>query len=168
MAAIDGVELLHSNLISCSTCLSRTLKSGMTEVFHKAVGCMLVGDRLNLWLGIDFLHPRDGNGKQEGELTGARRLIEFLVQQLGQFADIVVMDALYVSSGLIQLVRAKGMHVVIQLKNMTGKVAQEALRRKATMAPTVVIPKVKNRNIEKQLRIWDISVPPPGLPAPLG
>lgn len=49
-------------------------------------------------LGQEILKPKDGGGKDEGELTGGKRLIEHLRKRHGNFADVIVADALYLNA----------------------------------------------------------------------
>ena len=45
-------------------------------------------------LGQEMLKSRDGAERDEGELTGGKRLIERLRQRHDHFADVIVADAL--------------------------------------------------------------------------
>ncbi len=77
IAAIDGAELFASTKRSCPDCLTRRHRSGGTEYFHRSVVCMTVGEPPHVILGQEMLKPRDGNEKDEGELTGGKRLLHF-------------------------------------------------------------------------------------------
>ena len=59
---------------------------------------MTVGKAPPVILGQEMLKPRDGSEKDEGELTGGKRLIGRLRQRHGHFADVIVADALYMIS----------------------------------------------------------------------
>lgn len=75
VASVDGVELFGSTRKSCPDCLTRKHgKEGM-EYFHRSVVCMTVGELPHTILGQEMLKLRDGNEKDEGELTGGKRLI---------------------------------------------------------------------------------------------
>ena len=45
-------------------------------------------------LGQEMLKSRDGAEKDEGELTGGKRLVRDLHRKFGHFADVIVADAL--------------------------------------------------------------------------
>ena len=64
-----------------------------------------------------MLKPRDGSGKDEGELTGGKRLIERLKKRHGHFADVIVADALYLNAPFINTLKENGLEGVIRLKD---------------------------------------------------
>ena len=78
VAGIDEVELFSSTKKSCPDCLTRKNRAGEMEYFHRSVVCMTVGKALHVILGQEMLKPRDGAEKDEGELTGGKRLIFFI------------------------------------------------------------------------------------------
>jgi hypothetical protein len=96
VVAIDGVELFESTKKCCDDCLTRIDKSGTIHYFHRSVVCATVGSDPHIILGQEMLEPkRDGSNKDEGEITGGKRLIKKLYKQYHHFADIIVADALY-------------------------------------------------------------------------
>lgn len=125
-AAIDGVELFCSRKKSCEKCLSRKTASGEVEYFHKSIVCATVGSNPHLILGMDMLGPRDGAEKDEGELTGGKRLIETLYRQHGHFADVIVADALYLNAPFLKIVRGCHMDAVIRMKEERRLIYQDA------------------------------------------
>ena len=62
---------------------------------------MTVGKAPHVILGQEMLKPRDGAEKDEGELTGGKRLVEQLRKRQGHFADVIVADALYLNAPFI-------------------------------------------------------------------
>lgn len=78
VAGIDGVELFSSTKKSCPDCLIRKNRAGEMEYFHRSVVCMTVGKAPHVILGQEMLKSRDGAEKDEGELTGGKRLIFFI------------------------------------------------------------------------------------------
>lgn len=78
VAGIDGVELFSSTKKSCPDCLIRKNRAGEMEYFHRSVVCMTVGKAPHVILGKEMLKSRDGAEKDEGELTGGKRLIFFI------------------------------------------------------------------------------------------
>lgn len=125
-AAIDGVELFCSRKKRCGKCLSRTTASGETEYFHKSIVCATIGSSPHLILGQDMLEARDGSEKDEGELTGGKRLIERLYHQHGHFADVIVADALYLNAPFLKVVLDCHMDAVIRLKEERRLIYQDA------------------------------------------
>ena len=125
VAAVDGVEVFSSRLKSCPHCLTRTVGEE-TEYFHKAVACMTVGNDPHIVLGMEMLKPRDGGNKDEGEMTGVKRLLTELRTRHHHFADVIVADALYMNAPFINLVKGIGMDVVIRAKNEKMSIVQDA------------------------------------------
>lgn len=73
-----------------------------------------------------MLRPRDGSEKDEGELTGGKRLIQRLHQQHGHFADVIVADALYLNAPFINTVLDCKMDTVNRLKDEKRRIFQDA------------------------------------------
>lgn len=126
VAGIDGVELFSSTKKSCPGCLSRRKKAGETEYFHRSVVCMTVGKAPHIILGQEMLNPRDGPEKDEGELTGGKRLVRRLKERHGHFADVIVGDALYLNAPFINTVKESGLEAVIRLKDEKRLLFQDA------------------------------------------
>lgn len=127
VAAIDGVELFSSELKSCPECLTRTVK-GTEQYFHKAVVCMTVGGDPHIALGAEMLHPREDSAeKDEGEQTGAKRLLTKLNRAHHHFADVIVADALYMNAPFINHVKQMRMDVVIRAKDERLNIMKDAL-----------------------------------------
>ena len=78
VAGIYGVELVSSTKKSCPDCLIRKNRAGEMEYFHRSVVCMTVGKAPHVILGQEMLKSRNGAEKDEGELTGGKRLIYFI------------------------------------------------------------------------------------------
>lgn len=127
VVAIDGVELFSSDKKCCKECLTRVRKDGKTEYFHRSVVAMTVGCDPHVILGEDFLKPRDGSEKDEGELTGGKRLIDNLYKNFKHFADVIVCDALYLNAPFINTVLSKRIDIVIRAKDETRLILQDAL-----------------------------------------
>lgn len=125
-AAIDGTELFSSTKKSCSGCLTRKNKKGETEYFHRSVICTTIGKPPHIILGQEWLHPRDGEEKDEGELTGAKHLIKRLKERHGHFADVIAADGLYLNAPFINTVLECRMDVVIRLKDETRQIFRDA------------------------------------------
>lgn len=124
--AIDGLELFSSYKKKMDDCLTRTHKNGETEYFYRSVVCATIGSNPHLILGQEMLKPRDGAEKDEGELTGGKRLLKNLKKRHGRFADVVVADALYLNAPFINTVTELGMDAVIRLKDEKRLIFQDA------------------------------------------
>lgn len=182
VAALDGVETIVSKGKRCASCLSRTLSSGVKEYFHRFVVCATVGGKSHFVLGSEALHPRDGILKEEGELTGAKRLIDWMHTALGHFADVLVMDALYQCAPIINLVLKYGMDAVIRMEDETrliykdamglfsrgkgysGSFATKSARGKKIVVDVFDLKDFEMANVTQKLRVlrfveWDASDP---------
>ena len=127
VSAVDGVELYSSKVKSCEDCLTREVK-GEAEYFHKAVVCMTVGSDPHIALGVEMLGPKhDGSGKDEGEMTGVKRLLTNLHKRHYHFSDVIVADALYMNAPFINLVKGIGMEAVVRAKDERLNIVQDAL-----------------------------------------
>ena len=126
VAGIDGVELFSSTKKSCLDCLNRKNRAGETEYFHRSVVCMTVGKTPHVILGQEMLKPRDGAEKDEGELTGGKKLIRRLKERHGHFADVIVADALYLNAPFINTIKECGLDAVIRLKDERRELFQDA------------------------------------------
>lgn len=87
---------------------------------------MTVGKAPHVIPGQEMLKPRDGAEKDEGELTGGKRLIERLRQRHGHFADVIVADALYLNAPFINTIKENGLETVIRLKDEKRPIFQDA------------------------------------------
>ena len=151
VSAIDGVELFESTKKSCEECLTRKI-NGVMHYFHRSVVCMTVGGDPHIILGQEMLKPKkDGSNKDEGELTGGKRLLDRLHGQYGHFADIIVTDALYMKAPWIKAVLDIQMDAVIRVKEERLNIVKDALglfkSRKADKEWEV------NKNFK--VKVWD-------------
>ncbi len=133
-------------------CLTRENQAGKTEYFHRSVVCASVGRDPHIIYGQEMLKPRDGADKDEGELTGGKRLIRHLKKQFGHFADVIVGDALYLNAPFINTVLQCGMDIVIRLKNEKRLIFQDAegMFRKGLGR------KKGCRKKQAELEVWDV------------
>ena len=153
VAGLDGVELFSSTKKSCPNCLSRKKHTGETEYFYRSVVCMIIGKSPHVILGQEMLKPRDGSGKDEGELTGGKRLIEQLKKRHGHFADVIVADALYLNDPFINTLKKNGLEGVIRLKDERRMIFQDAERLfKQDEGKKASFWKGK-----KKIEVWDLS-----------
>jgi len=153
VAGIDGVELFSSVKKSCPDCQSRKKRTGETEYFHRSVVCMTVGRSPHVILGQEMLKPRDGAEKDEGELTGGKRLIRRLKERHGHFADVIVADALYLNAPFINTIKECGLEAVIRLKDERRLLFQDAeslFKRNEGRKKSFTREK-------KKIEVWDLS-----------
>jgi hypothetical protein len=157
VVGFDGVDLFESTKKSCPQCLTRVTRDGVTHFYHKAVACMNLGPDPHLVLGMEMLYPKeDGSDKDEGELTGAKRLFNHLYKTYHHFADVIVGDALYANEPFISLVLSKKIDVVIRMKDKRKNIMKEAIKRFENKEPSKVWEVVKGRTKTK-IESWEGS-----------
>ncbi|MCY6354815.1 transposase [Clostridium sp. ZS2-4] len=128
VVAIDGVELFESTKKCCNDCLTRTDKNSTTHYFHRSVVCATVGSDPHIILGQEMLEPKqDASDKDEGEITGGKRLIKKLYKEYHHFADVIVADTLYCKSTWIKEVLSIGIDAVVGAKDERLHIAKDAL-----------------------------------------
>jgi hypothetical protein len=162
VAALDGIEVLSSFSRRCESCLERrvTLKDDagrkieQTQYYHRAVGCQMIHSRVKPFLAIEWLQPG------EGEDTAALRLLTRLPHLYGsRFFDILLLDALYAQTPVLELLKATGWDAVISLKQNSRDLYQSAVRLFAHRPPdTNFIQRRDHKTYRVQL--WDTA----GLP----
>jgi len=114
---------------------------------------MIIGKSPHVILGQEMLKPRDGSGKDEGELTGGKRLIEQLKKRHGHFADVIVADALYLNAPFINTLKENGLEGVIRLKDERRMIFHDAERLfKQDEGKKASFWKGK-----KKIEVWDLS-----------
>ncbi len=156
VVAIDGVELFESTKKCCDKCLTRLDKNGKTHYFHRSVVCTTVGSDPHLILGQEMLEPKkDASAKDEGEITGGKRLIKKLYKKYHHFADIIVADALYCKSTWIKDVLSIGIDAVVRVKDERLHIVKDALALfKCRKADNEWIVKGKSNKYTK-IKAWD-------------
>jgi len=151
VSAVDGIELFSSKVKCCDGCLTRKLKNGETEYFHKAIVCMTVGVDPHIALGMEMLGPKnDGSDKDEGEMTGVKRLLKNLNKTHYHFADVIVADALYMNAPFITLVRSIGMDVVVRAKDERLSIVKDALGLFKNREPDHIF-----NDTKKRVEVWE-------------
>ena len=100
-----------------------------------------------------MLKPRDGAEKDEGELTGGKKLIRRLKERHGHFADVIVADALYLNAPFINTIKECGLDAVIRLKDERRELFQDA----ESMFQRDEGRKRSFRKGKKSIEVWDLS-----------
>ena len=83
---------------SCSQCQIRRKKDKdhvVTEYYHKAVVCHLIGHEFALPLDVELVRPG------ENETGAAKRLLTRVLLRYGRFFDVIVGDAIYLNGPFI-------------------------------------------------------------------
>ena len=161
VAALDGIEVLSSYSRCCDSCLERRvvvrkngIKTEQVQYYHRAVGCQIVGDPVKSFVALEWLQPN------EGEETAALRLLRRLPDLYGSgFFDILLMDALYAQTAVLDLAQEMGWDLVISLKQNQRALYESAVRLFA-QRPADFSYQEQRGGKSYQAQIWDTE----GLP----
>lgn len=162
VAALDGIEVLSSFSRCCERCLQRRVtmkdeagrKIEQTQYYHRAVGCQMVHSPVKSFLAIEWLRPG------EGEDTAALRLLARLPDLYGsRFFDILLLDALYAQTPVLELIHKIGWHAVISLKQNSRDLYQSAMRLFARRQPDSTFTETQDHKTY-QVQLWETE----GLP----
>jgi hypothetical protein len=162
VAALDGIEVLSSFSRRCESCLERRVhirdqagrKIEQTQYYHRAVGCQIIHSPVKPFLALEWLRPG------EGEETAALRLLARLPDLYGsRFFDILLLDALYAQTPVLELIQKIGWDVVICLKQNSRDIYQSAVRLFAHRPPDSTLTEQRDHKTY-QVQLWDTE----GLP----
>jgi len=123
IAAVDGHEFFSSRKRCCPQCQTRTVTvqgEPVTEYYHQAVVCHLIGQKLALVLDVELLRPG------EGEETAAKRLLERVFTHYPRFFDVVAGDALYFDAPFINFCLDRHKHIIVTAKGENRLLLQDA------------------------------------------
>ncbi len=115
----------------------------VTEFYHRGVVAHLIGFDLPILLDIEMIRPG------EGEIIAAKRLLERLLERYARFFDVVLGDALYWESPLLDLCRRRGKHLLAVLKDNNPALLTDA--QALLRGPPVLRRKENKRSVE----YWD-------------
>lgn len=162
VAALDGVEVLSSFSRCCENCLQRLVprkdqagrKFEQIQYYHRAVGCQIIHSPVKPFLAMEWLQPG------EGEETAALRLLARLPDLYGsRFFDILLLDALYAQTPVLEQVQRTGWDAVISLKQNSRDLYQSAVRLFASRPPDAAFTEQRDHKTF-QVQLWDTE----GLP----
>jgi len=127
VVAFDGVELFESTKKSCPNCLTRVINN-VPHYFHRSVVAAYVGKDPHIVIGQEMLKPKnDSSEKDEGELTGAKRLVEKLDKKYNHFADVIVYDAIACNAPWINTLKQYNIDGVVRVKDKRLNIVKDAL-----------------------------------------
>ena len=162
VAALDGVEVLSSFSRCCDACLQRRVwvrdpagrKVEQIQYYHRAVGCQIVNSPVKPVLALEWLQPG------ESEDIAALRLLRRLPSLYGsKFFDILLLDALYAQSPVLELAREIGWDLVVSLKQNLPDLYQSAQRLFNRRPPDACYNQQREGKLY-EIQLWDTD----GLP----
>lgn len=128
----DGIQTYSSEKKKCDAhCLTAHHRNGTETHSHKAVVLSVpcIGGTGHMVLNYTLLKPGDPVAKDEGEITGTKRLLKELNQYLPGLVDIVTGDALCANAPCINAVLETGAAAAVRIKGDNRILIQEADRR---------------------------------------
>ena len=158
VVAFDGVELFESTKKSCSSCLTRIINE-VPHYFHRSIVAAYVGKDPHIVLGHEMLKPKkDSSKKDEGELTGAKRLMEKLYKRHHHFADVVVYDALACNVPWINTVTSYNMDAVVRVKDRRLNIVKNAIGQFKKRAADSVWDLKTTENQKRTVSAWSENI----------
>jgi Transposase DDE domain len=157
VAALDGIEVLSSFSRHCESCLERRVtrkdaagrKVEEIQYYHRAVGCQMIHSPVKSFLALEWLRPG------EGEETAALRLLERLPRLYGsRFFDILLLDALYAQSPVLDRLQQTGWQAVISLKQNSRDLYQSAVGLFAHRPPDSTFTETREHKTY-HVQVWD-------------
>ncbi len=150
VAAVDGIEICSSFVRRCDTCMEREVEHKVDgemrkdmQYYHRLVAVVLVSTDFPIPLGLRF--QRAG----EDEVGCALALLQELDRQLGRrFLDVLVADALYLRSDLVEEMEKLQLEWVFTLKENQPELLVEAER--LTGGP----PQMTCSTPQNELQLW--------------
>jgi len=115
--AIDATGFLSFSSRHCNQCLTTRHSGGSLTYHHPVVEAKLVlGDAAAVSIGSEFVQNTGRSGRQGHELTAFRRLIHRLRSQFPRLPMCLLLDAEYLSEGVIALCEAHRLRYIITFK----------------------------------------------------
>ena len=103
--ALDGTGIYHSGKVHCPTCLTRTTRKGDTHYAHQMVlGAIVHPDLQQVLVPTmpEFVSKGD-EGRNDGEFNAAQRYLRRFRREYPHLKTVVVMDALYLNTTMVNL-----------------------------------------------------------------
>jgi hypothetical protein len=158
VVAFDGVELFESTKKCCEDCLTRVINE-VPHYFHRSVVAAYVGKDPHFVIGQEMLKPKkDSSNKDEGEQTGAKRLMSKMYERFHHFADVIVYDAGGCNAPWINTVKSYSMDAVVRVKDERLNIVKDALGLFQNRICDDVWSFNKNKNTEVIIYAWHDNI----------
>lgn len=155
VAAIDGHEVFCSERRCCDRCCTRkkTIKvkedgieveKEVTEYYHKYVVCQIILCSVPAIIDLEPVMPG------EGELTAAKRMIKRILQEQSSRVEVFCFDALYLDSGLLNMLEQKNKYWITVLKQENRDAYKEIDRLLPSTKP------IKMELDRRRVTLWDM------------
>lgn len=123
LIALDGTWFHSSEKISCDNCNWKEHRNGTTNYFHSAITPVVVqpGNRRVISLEPEFLHPQDGNEKQDCENAAGKRWFEGAGLRYVDYGVSILGDDLYCNEPMCNHMLGLGYNFILTCKYTSHK-----------------------------------------------
>jgi len=144
LCSIDGTQYFSSEKIQCKKCLTKTHRDGNVHYSHQVLQCAIMHPDKSEVIPLmpEDISNRDGNKKQDIELTASKRLIPKIRKDHPQLGVIIVGDDLYSKQPFIETILSERMHYILVAKPSDHKI----------MMRNIELNKAKVKTIEKEFK----------------
>lgn len=124
LIALDGTQHHSSSDISCTSCNTRTSRSGETVYSHSFVAASLCAPGHNEVLSLppEFITPQDGHNKQDCENTASKRWLEQYGADYDAENAIILGDDLYARQPVCTAILEQNLDFILVCKEDSHKV----------------------------------------------
>jgi hypothetical protein len=107
--AMDGTGTYSSSNISCSDCLTKNHKNGVTEYHHQMLVASIVTPNISTVIPVfgEAITQQDGSKKNDCERNACKRIIPKIRELLPKESIIALLDALYADGPTIKALQAE-------------------------------------------------------------
>ncbi len=118
LISIDGTQYFSSEVISCSACLTKTMKNGAIIYSHQFVGASIVhpNQRQVIPLAPEPIQNADGTSKQDCERNAGKRLIQNIRKTHPKLNIIITGDSLLSNQPFLHTLKANRMSFMLVVK----------------------------------------------------
>lgn len=118
LVALDGTDTFSSEKIQCPCCRQQTLKNGKTLHRHTAVTPVIVapGKSKVIPLPPEFVHPQDGEEKQDCEIAAGKRWLAQWGSTYSPWGVTLLGDDLYCHQPFCEAALAEGFDFLLVCK----------------------------------------------------
>lgn len=147
--AIDGVEEFETNK-EIKGLPERKHKDGRISKYYKTLGIMSIGEKQQMMLGLEELQAKESKEiakkieeknknkkitekrleekiKAEGEITVLKRMIPNIKKKIGRDFDVIVLDALFGNSPVLNCIKENKIEAVIRFKDERREIYKDAM-----------------------------------------
>jgi len=124
LCSIDGTQYFTSQKLSCEKCLTQTKKDGTITYSHQVLQAAIMHPDNSQVIPLmpESIGNKDGQKKQDIELTASKRLIPKIRKDHPQLGLIIVGDDLYSKQPFIETLKSVRMRYILVAKPSDHKV----------------------------------------------